>query len=73
MDNFLEWADKRKFYLGCLVDIKNYLDSHSESIQYCKRNNIKGVKEILNQFIDNIDDFIKYGDDIEIVIPNKKE
>ena len=68
-NSFLLFTEKRRYYLECLSDIQNYLDTHSESIKRFKMNNMKGLSRIIRLLIEHVDSFAEMGDMIELVIP----
>lgn len=61
-DNFLY----RKGYFKALLDVKNYFDKHSESLKCLKMYNSKKLPLLLQAFIDNADELIMWGDEIEL-------
>ena len=56
-------------YIKALIDIKNYVDSHSESMKRYKLYSAKNLPILLQAFIDNADEMIAMGDMAEIVLP----
>ena len=61
-DNFLY----RQGYFKALLDVKNYFDEHSESLKHLKMYNSKKIPLLLQAFIDNADEMIMWGDEIEL-------
>lgn len=72
MRSFLSYAERRCNYLDCLSQLDNFLSSHSEDIKFRRMNNIKGVHQIIAEIEENIDEFIKYGEEAEIHCPEFK-
>lgn len=72
-NSFLLFAQKRNHYLNCLVDILNFLDSHSDYLKFRKMNNQKGLKTLINGFIQNIDKFVEEGSELELILENQKK
>lgn len=66
--NFLESCDYEYGYTKAVSDIKNYLESHSETLKWHKMNNLKGICEILSLFEKEHDTLLKYGPDIEVIV-----
>ncbi|UKI53116.1 MAG: hypothetical protein L6V86_08515 [Treponema sp.] len=69
MRSFLGCAERRCNYLDCLNQLDNFLLSHSKDIKLRKMNNINGVHRIIVEIEKNIDEFIEYGEDVEIPCP----
>lgn len=63
-DNFLY----RQGYFKALLDVKNYFDKHSESLKHNKMYNSKKIPLLLQAFLDNADELIMWGDEIELVL-----
>lgn len=61
-DNFLY----RQGYFKALLDVKNYFDTHSESLKYLKMYNSKKLPLLLQAFIDNADEMMMWGEDIDL-------
>ena len=61
-DNFLY----RQGYFKALLDVKNYFDKHSESLKCLKMCNSKKIPLLLQAFIDNADEMMMWGDEIEL-------
>ena len=72
MESFIEYSNKREYYSSCLSDIYCYLSRHSISLKNNKMNNMKGVLAILMGLQENIDEFIKQGEDIELIVKDGK-
>lgn len=53
-------------YLKALVDVKNYFDSHSNILKHLRIYNSKKIPLLLQAFIDNADQMMLEGDDIEL-------
>lgn len=73
MSSFLEETQKRQYYINCLSDVKNYLEKHSQVIKFYKLNNQKGLLKLIEAFINRIDEFCIYADDIELHLDNNRE
>ena len=63
-DNFLY----RQGYFKALLDVKNYFEKHSESLKHNKMYNAKKIPLLLQAFIDNADEMIMWGDEIELML-----
>ena len=63
-DNFLY----RQGYFKALLDVKNYFDTHSESLKQFKMYNSKKIPLLLQAFLDNADELIMWGDEIKLKI-----
>ena len=65
--NFLESCDYEQGYSKAVSDIKNYLESHTETLKWHNMSNLKGICELLSLFEKERDMLIKYGSDIEVI------
>ena len=61
--------DYRNGYFKALLDVKNYFDSHSETLKNNKIYNSKKIPKLLQLFIDNCEKMMMYGDEIELIFP----
>lgn len=57
-----------KGYIKALIDVKNYVDSHSHEMKHYKLYNSKKLPMLLQAFIDNADEMIAMGDMIELTL-----
>lgn len=57
-----------KGYFKALLDVKNYFDTHSDSLKINKMYNSKNIPKLLQAFIDNRERMILEGDSVEIKI-----
>lgn len=58
----------RQGYIKALIDVKNYVDSHSHVMKHYKLYNSKKLPMLLQAFIDNADEMIAMGDMIELTL-----
>lgn len=58
----------RQGYIKALIDVKNYVDSHSRVMKQWKIYNSKKLPMLLQAFIDNADEMIAMGDMIELTL-----
>lgn len=58
----------RQGYIKALIDVKNYVDSHSYVMKQWKIYNSKKLSMLLQAFIDNADEMIAMGDMIELTL-----
>ena len=58
----------RQGYIKALIDVKNYVDSHSCVMKQWKIYNSKKLSMLLQAFIDNADEMIAMGDMIELTL-----
>lgn len=58
----------RQGYIKTLIDVKNYVDSHSCVMKHWKLYNSKKLPMLLQAFIDNADEMIAMGDMIELTL-----
>ena len=58
----------RQGYIKALIDVKNYVDSHSYVMKNHKLYNSKKLPMLLQAFIDNADEMIAMGDMIELTL-----
>lgn len=65
-DNFLY----RQGYIKALLDVKNYFDKHSDALKYNKMYNSKKIPLLLQAFVENADEMIMWGEDIELMLSN---
>lgn len=56
----------RQGYFKALFDVKNYFDTHSETLKYLKMYNSKKIPLLLQAFTENADMMMLYGDTIEL-------
>lgn len=61
-DNFLY----RKGYFKALLDVKNYFDTHSDNLKYLKMYNAKKIPLLLQAFVENADEMIMWGEEIDL-------
>lgn len=55
-------------YVKALLDIKGWIEQHSDAMKVSKMFNQKKILALLQGFIDNKDLMMKYGDNTELVI-----
>ena len=58
----------RSGYTKALLDLKGWIENHSDIMKYSKMFNQKKIISLIQGFIDNRDLVIKYGDMTELVI-----
>lgn len=63
-DNFLY----RQGYIKALLDVKNYFDKHSDALKYNKMYNSKKIPLLLQAFVENADEMIMWGEDIDLML-----
>lgn len=59
-------------YCKALLDVKNYFDSHSDTLKRLRMYNSKKIPLLLQAFIDNADRMMLEGDDIELKLEVEK-
>lgn len=65
-DNFLY----RQGYFKALLDIKNYFDTHTNSLKHLKMYNSKKIPLLLQAFVENADEMMMWGEEIDLVLSN---
>lgn len=55
-------------YVKALLDIKSWIEQHSDAMKVSKMFNQKKILALLQGFIDNKDLMMEYGDNTELVI-----
>lgn len=65
-DNFLY----RQGYFKALLDIKNYFDTHTNSLKHLKMYNSKKIPLLLQAFVENADEMMMWGEDIDLKLSN---
>lgn len=60
-------------YFQALLDVKNWFDTHSDSLKLFKMYNSKKIPLILQAFIDNREQMMLEGDTIELTIKDGKK
>lgn len=65
--------DFRSGYFQALLDVKNWFDTHSDSLKFLKMYNNKKIPLILQAFIDNRERMMVEGDTIELTIKDGKK
>lgn len=65
-DNFLY----RQGYFKALLDIKNYFDTHTNSLKHLKMYNSKKIPLLLQAFVENADEMMMWGEDVDLVLSN---
>ena len=56
----------RQGYFKALLDVKNYFDTHSETLKYLKMYNSKKIPLLLQAFVENADTMMLYGDNLNL-------
>ena len=56
----------RQGYFKALLDVKNYFDTHSETLKNLKMYNSKNIPLLLQAFVENADTMMFYGDNLNL-------
>ena len=72
-DNFILDTTHKQGYDKALLDVKNWIERHSESMKYHKLNNAKGIMMLMNAFIENSEKLREYGDYTEFILSSDKK
>jgi hypothetical protein len=60
-----------KGYFKALLDMRNWLDDHSDSMKTFRLNNCAGLKSIVQYFLDHHYEAQMYGGYLEVHLPKK--
>lgn len=63
----------RQGYIKALIDVKSYVDSHSDVMKWNKLYSQKRLPLLLQAFIENADEMIAMGDMIELAFTADKK
>ena len=66
--NFAEESIYRQGYFKCLLDIRNWIERHSESLKRNKLFNKKGILLLLKGILENEEEFMEWGEWTEFVL-----
>ena len=71
--NFYEECLYHQGYDQALLDIRNWLELHSEALKRNRLYNQKGLSMLMNAFLENRDTFRDYGQSTEFVLSNDRK
>lgn len=63
----------RQGYERALSDVKNWFERHTITMKNNKLNNEKGIRMIVNAFVENADTFRDYGENTEFILTEDKK
>lgn len=72
---FTEYSEYRKGYFQSLLSLENLLESYSDDLSYYKvisKKDNKNMRMIIDGLLNNLDAFMKWGEDVSIHYDDKK-
>jgi len=71
--NFLESCDYENGYKKAVSDIRNYFQSHSESLKFHRMFSCKGIMKLLAAMEKNSDAMMQSGEDVSFKITKENK
>ena len=73
-ERLADYALYKKGYIKALLDFKDWLTIHIETLKLYRMNNAKGIGKVMDAILaGNVDDFMKYGGRIELSVKADKK
>ena len=73
IESFVKSLDYENGYIQALLDVKDYIQQHSETLKRNRLSNCKGFLKLLSAMAKYWNTMLTYGADASFILTNEKE